>query len=82
MQNNFGKFISNELLLSNFLYIKLAAVCDDIIIGIGNLFLSVKGVFTNPGLITLISKPINLHWLYIDSAKLVRAALEEQYAEE
>ena len=80
IQNSLGKLISNDLVLRIFLYIMLEAVSEEIIIGILKLFLSVKGVLIKPGLITLTCKPINLHWWYIDSAKLIRADLEEQYA--
>ena len=74
-----GKIISKLFEYSNFLYIILPAASEEIIIGILNLFLSVKGVFTNPGQITLTFIPLSRHWLYMDSAKHISPAFDEQY---
>ena len=43
--------------------------------GIGNSFLSVSGVLTNPGLMTLSFTPADLHSGRRDSQRLIRAAL-------
>ena len=47
-----GKCISNAFFFVKPIKIFLAAYSGDLIIGIGNLFLSVNGVFIKPGLTT------------------------------
>ena len=77
--NSFGKCISKLLFLVNPINICSAANSGDLIIGIGKLFWSVKGVFIKPG---DTSETLILYFLrskFRVSAKDVRADFDAQY---
>ena len=76
-----GKCISKEFFFVKPTKIFSAAYSGDFMKGIGNLFLSVSGVFINPGLIKDTLTFFLLKSKYKLSAKLISAALEAQYPE-